>query len=104
MADADLAAENPLIGLQVLEHLGVDTKPLLEESQDLLDGSDCSSAKSRMSGVRGGRIIRLMVTCLNRVANEAVKPVPQTDRNSPREDFFKVQEEADPFFVRSARF
>lgn len=40
VADADLDVEDLLLGLPVLRHLGVDTKTVLEERRDLLDGSN----------------------------------------------------------------
>lgn len=42
-SDCDLAAEDFLPGLPVLQHLDVDTSTLLEERQDVLDASDCVS-------------------------------------------------------------
>lgn len=46
VTDAELAAEDQLIGLSILPHLDVDTKTLLENRRDLLDGTDCSSVKN----------------------------------------------------------
>lgn len=97
VADADLAAESLLIGLPVLQHLGVDTKTLLEERRDRLDGADCSAVKAATSGSGGGRVSRLMIARLNRVTNDSVEPVIHPDDNRHHVDFFKVREEADPF-------
>lgn len=44
-ADAELAAEDLLIGLPALRHLGVDTKTLLENRRDSLHVYDCASVK-----------------------------------------------------------
>lgn len=67
VADADLAAEDVLIGLPVLRHLGVDTKTLLEERRDLLNGMDCSSIPATEQKGLPGRVGRLMIARLNRI-------------------------------------
>lgn len=61
VADADLLVEGLLIGLPVLQHLGVDTKTLSEGCRDLLEGSGCSSVAASHSGVHGGQVNRLMI-------------------------------------------
>lgn len=38
IADADISAAELLIGFSVLQHLGVDTKTLLEQKRKVLDG------------------------------------------------------------------
>lgn len=68
------AAEGSMIGFKVLQHLGVDTKELLEEHCDLLDGADCSSVKAAVSPSHCGEVIRLMIVRINRLTNEAIKP------------------------------
>lgn len=55
VADAYLAVESLLIELPVLQHLGIDTKTLLEERRDILDGADCSTIRATTSGYLGGR-------------------------------------------------
>lgn len=66
VVDADLFAEGLSIGLPVLQHLGVNTKTLLEQRRDALDGSDCSSVSKAISGENGGYVRRLMVARTNR--------------------------------------
>lgn len=74
IANANLAVEDLLIGDPVLCHLGVDTKTLLEERRDLLDGIYCSNANVVLE--KGGSVSRLMVACLNRVTDEKPPYVP----------------------------
>lgn len=42
MGDADLTVEDFLVGLPVLWNLGVDTKTLLKDCCNLLDGTNCA--------------------------------------------------------------
>lgn len=97
VADADLSVEDLLIGLPVLQHLGVDTKTLLEERRDLLDGSDCSSIGAANTGTPGGQVSRLMIARLNRVPNSHVSTDNPSVDTRPRVNYFKVKEEEDPF-------
>lgn len=41
VVDADITAEDLLVGFPTLRHIGVDTKTFLEEKGDVLDGADC---------------------------------------------------------------
>lgn len=55
VADADLAAEDVLIGLPVLRHLGVDANLCSQKNRGVLDGADCltiqnCSSEQRWSG------------------------------------------------------
>lgn len=97
VADAQLAVEDLLIGLPILKHLGIDTKTLLEERRDLLDGADCSTIRAASSGLHGGQVSRLMVARLNRTTNDAVEPVMEIFENRTRVDYYRVKEEVDPF-------
>lgn len=98
VAESNLTAEDVLIGLPVLRHFGVDTKTLLEERRDLLDGSDCSNVEAG----KGGTVSRLMVARLHCVPNEAVsedcsKEGDPTYSRDSSVDYYRVREEEDPF-------
>lgn len=67
VCDADLAVQNLLICLPALEHLSVDTKSLLEQRRDVLDGADCPAIMAKLSD---DHISRLMIARLNRISRE----------------------------------
>lgn len=96
VADDDLAVEDLLIGLPVLQHLGIDTKSLLESKRDVLDGIDCSSVRSSTGTTCGGHVSRLISSRLNRVVDPFDFNTPP-DPSRPRVNFYSVQEEVDPF-------
>lgn len=52
--DADFAVKNLLVGLPVLQHLGIDTKTLLEQRRDVIDGANCSTIRSALLSSGGG--------------------------------------------------
>lgn len=64
VADADLAVENSLIRLPVSQHLGVDTKTLLEDRCDLLDGTERSSINVANTSKNGDKVNGLMIARL----------------------------------------
>lgn len=101
VADADLSAEDLLIGLPVLQHLGVDSKTLLEERRDLLDGADCSSVRSLSPNSSGGLVSRLMTARLHGLLNSdletSLPPDQNLDAPRPHVDYYQVREEPDPF-------
>lgn len=88
VADADLAAEELLIGLPLLRHLGANTKTLLERQREKLGGSDCSIIKR---DVRGGSKSWLMIARLNRIVSP-VDATPISDAIRPRLDYFESKE------------
>lgn len=94
VADADLAVEDLLIGLPVVQHLGVDTKTSSEERRNFLDGFDCSSITPV---TRSGQASWLMIDRLNRVPNSCVVDDKSLDNDRPRDHFYKVSDEEDPF-------
>lgn len=86
-ADANLAAENILIGLPVLRHSGIDTKTMLEPDHARLDGSDCSVV---FSPKNGGNNSRLMIACHDEVSD---KSASTADKMQHRVDYFESKEE-----------
>lgn len=46
--DDKLAGEDVLMGLSLLQNLGIDTKTMLEQHRDNLDGADCSVIQSNL--------------------------------------------------------
>lgn len=57
VSGTELAVEESLIGLPNLHHLGVDTKSLLEQKRDVLDGADCSDISPRPRGCHVGHLM-----------------------------------------------
>lgn len=97
VANADLSAEELLIGLPVLQHLGINTKTLLEQKHDVIDGVDCSSIRNETAASRGGYVSRLMIARINRASNSTVDSDKPLDDLRPRVNYFCVREEEDPF-------
>lgn len=98
VADADLAVEDLLIGLPVLRHLGVDTKTLLEERRDLLDGTDCNLHHLDVGTSKMGRVSRLMIARLNRLSDCTGNiSGPEHGNRDTSVNYYDVREEMDPF-------
>lgn len=91
IVDEELAAEDYLIGLPILQHLGMDSMSLLEQKRDLLDGIDCSAVGDIPAPTRGGSVSRLMLARLNKVDSngdsydEQAKQNDHTDNTSTDE-------------------
>lgn len=95
--DADIASKDLLIGLSVLQRFDVDTKTLLEERSNFLDGSDCFVIGAFNMQTNGGHVSRLMLAGLNCLPNAHVSPkIPSIDA-SHRVNFFYTKEEQNPF-------
>lgn len=56
VSNSERTAEDLLIGLPILQHLGIDSKSLLEERSDQLDGSDCFNLGDSKSMARSGQV------------------------------------------------
>lgn len=65
--------EDLRIGLPILQHLRVDTKSLLKEPRDLLDGSDCAGERASSRDGMVGRLGRFMISGLNCIGNDAIQ-------------------------------
>lgn len=63
VADDRVESEDHLIDLPVLRHLRVDTKTLLEEKIDALNGTDCSLDDTQRKET--GHLAHLMAACIN---------------------------------------
>lgn len=85
-----MACEEMLIGLQVLPHLRVNNKMLLEASIHTVDGTDCSLTD--MSPSKIGKRGRLMTARLNRKCNEEKRPAAVR----PRVDYHTVRQKDEP--------
>lgn len=79
--EANIAVEDLFIGLSVLQHLGVYTKTLVMERQDLLDEPACSSISSPSTCLQRGRVSKLIIARLNRFAIDADVPVAELDHD-----------------------
>lgn len=97
VADGELAVQDLLFGLPVLQHLGVDSKTLVEQRHGSLDGFDCSALKAAQAGTHGNQVGRLMIARLNRPPNPVEISAPPLVDSRPRDNYFKVREEKDPF-------
>lgn len=94
VTNAELAVEDLLLGLPVLQHLRVDTKLLSEERRDLLDGTDCSHIES--SSTRGGQVSRRMIARLNGLSIENTTYVSLSNDGLQRVNYFQVNTKQDP--------
>ena len=98
VADDELASEDLLIGLPILRHLGIDSKTLLEQKRDLLDGIDCSSVRQYQCATHGGKISRLMLARINRVSNDEIEQQKDDfDKPATNVNYFITRNEPDPF-------
>lgn len=99
--DGATTCEDLLNGLCVLRHLLVDTKTLLEDRLESFDGIDCSPDLLQRK-TTGGHVSRIMVTRLNRVANDQVDNTGQTnippklDPARPKVSYYRARFEEDP--------
>lgn len=109
VADDDLAFEDVLIGLPILQHLQIDSRTLLERNRAVLDGTDCANVGNETKNNSNGVLRRLMVSRMQHVdkethsdrrnqdgKNEQEGTIP-LDSNRPREDYFELQQQKDPF-------
>lgn len=98
IADDAMTCEDLLIGIAVLEHLRVDTKTLLEDRIESLDGTDCSPDLLQRK-TTGGQVSRIMLARLNRVGNDQMDaPNPTVpDPTRPKVNYYRARTEGDPF-------
>lgn len=97
VADDDLACENALIGHPVLEHMKVDTKTLLDENRERLDGIDCGSVGNPTRATTGGYVSRLMGARYNGEIDKPASCQPTIDASRPKVNYFESRNEEDPF-------
>ncbi len=71
--------------------MNIDTKTLLDENRDMLDGTDCSSVGNPTIPKKGGFASRIMVA---RLQNKVTAPA---EDNRPRVNNFQSREDEDPF-------
>lgn len=99
-----------LIFLSVLRHLNVNTKILVQERRDLLDGSSCDNVSSGDDKGLRGTLSWLMVSSLSRVSNGTVTVNKSTGEEmlDPKEakvihfcdypvEYHRVRNKRDPF-------
>lgn len=67
VSDVELGVEDFLFGLPILEHLVVDTKTLLEDKRNFVDGYDCSDIGREPTACKGVHISGLMTARLNQI-------------------------------------
>lgn len=99
VADAELACEPLIIGLPVIQHLQVDTRTLLENNRDVLDGADCSHIRNTANDSRGGTVSRMMISRLNgeRTSDNDQAKATDIDMDRPRVNYNTARMEEDPF-------
>lgn len=93
VAEDDLACEDMLIGLPVLQHLKVDTKTLLENNRATLDGVDCSKVGQSEKGSTSDHADRLVTRMEALSRNEA----SEVDQHRERVNYYQTRQSEDPF-------
>lgn len=112
LSECDLAEEDLCLGLPVLQRLDADTKTLLEEHRDRLDGSDFASISTLSNLKRAGHVSRIMIARLRNVADRSAEHGDVRGQNSgdgseylatkeKSANYFSSCEEGDPFPVLS---
>lgn len=103
VADDDLACEDLLIGLPVLQHLRIDSKTLLENNRATLDGTDCAEV-GNPTATHIGRVGHFMVARTMRVKGNSYKHgieygqrSAQPSRDRPRVHYDEARSAPDPF-------
>ena len=101
VADDDLACEDLLIGLPLLQHLGIDSRTMLENNRATLDGTDFSDVETMMHNTSIGRLMLARIqgvrgtqpkTNIDDVHN---KPTHAPDR--PRVNYNSIRMDDNPF-------
>lgn len=108
VADDDLACEDILIGLPVLENMGIDSCTLLERNRAVIDGTDCAEVGNPSFSASSGVLDRLILS-IDEFAygDQHNDPTERFDRNDtvtepldldrPRHNYFANQRIDDPF-------
>lgn len=107
VADAALSEEDLLIGFTVLKHFEVETRTLLEQRSDDLDGDDCSDVQHR--GMSDGSAIGCLmiarqdgiVTKENGTIEDRSELQAEGKRNRYRMNYFDIIQDQDPFPKKS---
>lgn len=101
---ASLLTEDLLIGLPVLQHLGIDSRILLERNRSALDGTDCFVVKNPTVSKTCGTLGRLMIVRLQRITgrdptdeSETATPPAELYPTRSRENYFASRFDEDPF-------
>lgn len=99
VADAHLSCEDILLGYPVLQHLGIDSRTLLERNRSILDGTDCSPVSHPSIDKQGGLLGRLLIARLQRVKDTISNSdtSQKLDINRPRANYFDHKSDLDPF-------
>lgn len=97
VVDADLAVEDLLIPVLVLQRLGVNAKTPLKDRPDLLDGFDYFSVGAFNVWTQDGQVSRLLFVRPNRLSGSHMSPNTPLVYVRHRVRFFKIMEEQDPF-------
>lgn len=64
---SEIAVEDLLISLPVLQHLGIVSKTTVEQKRDFLDGIKCFMVRDIPGATPGGHVARLMLARLNKI-------------------------------------
>lgn len=100
VADDELDCEDLLVGLPVLQHLGIDTRTLtlLERNWNTLSGTDCLSIKPTTDAHGCGAFGRLILDRQGNVdAGTTETRENKVDPGRLRTDYDALRTEADPF-------
>lgn len=101
IADVNLPAEDDLIDLPVPLHFSTDTKTIVEQKSDIVDGVDCPSILSISSATRGDKVSLLLIVPLNRVENSDVVSFVHLKSSRQYFDNYSVRGYLDPIFYKS---
>lgn len=105
VSNSDLAVKDFLLGLPVIRHLEVDTKTLLEERKDLLDGSNRSIISILMKSKQISHVSYLMIARFSDVVIENLRMTGKIldeitefpRRKETSASYFQVHKEEEPF-------
>lgn len=99
VVDDDLSCGDVLAGYQVLHHLAIDSRTLLEQNRSMLDGTYCTSVEHYTAMKASGSLGRLMVACMQQVIGSEMinEEELSLDQNRPRANYFGNQINDDPF-------
>lgn len=97
VADIGLAAEDLLIGLPVLRHLGIGRETLAEQMRYVLNGADYSTVYATHASSGGGQVSRLMFGSVYHVSDLDADSDGLLDASLPHVNYFNFREEQNTF-------
>lgn len=96
VADANFAVEDVLIGLLALQNMGVDTKELLQERRNIVNGVECPKTNVAHASKHEGKVSCPMAPRLSRLSNEDIDGDSQMVESGPRVSYYNLGKNAGP--------